>query len=255
MALGAVVEAVDVGGAIHQLAGPVTSGQHHGRGPVGDGRQVVAAQGLAHVVLGQELVDVTLAPRAHRHLGHGPLVGDAGGQHGSGLQGGEGQRIGAQRGQEVGVHLHRVDEGRITGRGPARAGDNGDVDVALGQAQPGLVQGPGPIHLDVAVALGGPGSDGVEVGHEREGLAGDVVARAQAGEVDVGPGQAQGHQGVGDHLHEQLDLGLVGVADHLGLGPADDGDVGGGRHQKILFTRSGSSMSGSPLGIQPSRLP
>ena len=56
-------------------------------------------------------------------------------------------------------------------------------------------------------------------------------------------------------LQQELDLGLVGVADHGGLGPADDGDVVRGRHQKILFTRSGSSMSGSPSGIQPSRLP
>ena len=34
-------------GSLAQLAGPVAAGQHHGGGAVGDGRQVVAAQGLA----------------------------------------------------------------------------------------------------------------------------------------------------------------------------------------------------------------
>ena len=37
-----------------QLAGPVAGGEHHGRGAVGDRREVVAAERLAHVVLGEE---------------------------------------------------------------------------------------------------------------------------------------------------------------------------------------------------------
>ena len=246
----------DVGRSLDQLAGPVPGGQHHGRGTVGDGRDIVATEGLADVLLGQEGLDLALAPGADRHLGHRALVGDTRGDHRPGLEGGEGERVGTQGSQKVRVHLHRVDQGRITGGRAARTGDHGDLDVALLQPQPGLVQGPGPVHLHVAVPLRGPGADGVQVGHEREGLAGDVVAAAEAGEVDVGPGEPERGDGVGDGLHQQLGLGLVGVADHRGLGPADDGDVGGGcAHQKILFTRSGSSRSGSPLGIQPSSDP
>ena len=258
VALGAVVEAGDVRRSVDQLAGPVAGGQHHGGGAVGDRRHVVAAQRLAQVVAVQQLVDGALAPGADRHLGHRPLVGDAGADHRPGLQGGEGERVGAEGGEVVGVHLHRVDERRVAGGRPARAGDHGDVDVALLQPEPGLVERPGAVHLDVAVPLGRPGADGVEVHDEREGLAGDVVAAAEAGEVDVGPGEAQRGEGVGDDLHQQLDLGLLGVADHRGLRPSprrrcrSGGDV---RHQKIRFTRSGSSMSGSPVGIQPSRLP
>ena len=74
-----------------QLAGPVAGGEHHGGGAVGDRRQVVAAQRLAHVVAGEQRVDVAVALHlrvrvAHRvaagpdrDLGHRPLVGDAGG--------------------------------------------------------------------------------------------------------------------------------------------------------------------------------
>ena len=100
---------------------------------------------------------------AHGHLGHRALVGDAGGDHGAGLQGGERERVGAEGREEVRVHLHRVDERRVAGRRAARAGDDGDLDVALLQPQPRLVERPGPVHLDVGVALGWPGADGVEV--------------------------------------------------------------------------------------------
>ena len=96
MALRAVVETGDVGRPVDQAAGAVPGGQHHGGGPVGDGGHVVSPQGLAHVLLGQQGVDVAFAPGTHGHLGHRPLVGDAGSDHRPGLQGGEGQRVGAQ---------------------------------------------------------------------------------------------------------------------------------------------------------------
>ncbi len=253
MALGPVVESGDVGRPLDQLTGPVAGGQHHGGGTVGDRGYVVAAERLADVLLGQQRLDVALAPGPHRHLGHRPLVGDAGGDHRPGLEGGEGQRVGAQGGQEVRVHLHRVDQGRVAGRGAPGAGDHGDLDVALLQAEPRLVERPGAVHLHVGVPLGRPGADGVQVGDEGEGLAGDVVAAAEAGEVDVGPGQPERCEGVGDGLHQQLGLRLVGVTDHRGLGPADDGDVASAgpvasSHQKIRFTRSGSSMIGFAVG-------
>ena len=174
----------------------------------------MAAQRLADVVVGEQLVDRAVAPGADRDLGHGPLVGDAGGDHGPGLQRGEGQGVGAERGQDVGVHLHRVDERGVAGRRATRAGHDGDLDVALVQPEPRLVEGPGAVHLHVRVALGRPGTDGVEVEDEGEGLAGDVVARTQAGEVDVGPGEPEGFEGVGDDPHQQLRLGEVGPADH-----------------------------------------
>ena len=58
-------------------------------------------------------------------------------------------------GEEVRVHLHRVDERRVPGGRASRTGDHRDLDVALLEAQPRLVERPGPVHLDVESRLGG----------------------------------------------------------------------------------------------------
>ena len=186
-----------------ELLGSLGRGQHHRHGAVGDGGQVVPTQGLADVVLGEQGVDVPVAlhlcelvadgaaPGPERDLGHRPFVGDACRNDGPGLQGGEGDRVHAEGGEVVRVHLHRVDEGGIPGGRASRSGHDGDLDVALLQPQPRLVEGPGTVHLDVGVALGRPGTDGIDVLDEGEGLPGDVVTGALAGEIDVRPGQSE----------------------------------------------------------------
>ena len=107
----------------------------------------------------------------------------------------------------------------IAGRGATGAGDDRDLDVALLEPQPRLVERPRAVHLHVRVALRRPRADRVEVRHERERLAGDVVARAEAGEVDVGAGEAERLERVGDHAQQQLGLGEVGAADHRASAP------------------------------------
>ena len=191
VALGPVVESGDVGRPLHQPTGPVTGGQHHGGGTVGDRRDVMASEGLADVLLGQQGVDVTL-PRARtatsaiERSSAMPEAITARAWRAANVSGSA-----PEGGQEVRVHLHGIDQGRIAGRGAAGSGDHGDLDVALLQAEPRFVEGPGAVHLHVGVPLGRPGADGVQVGDEGEGLAGDVVAAAQAREVDVGAGEPE----------------------------------------------------------------
>ena len=179
VALGPVVEAGDVGRTLDQPAGAVPGGQHHGGRPVGDGGHVVPAQRLADVVLGQQGIDVALAPGPHGHLGHRALVGDPASITARAWRAAKVRGSAPSGSEEVGVHLHRVDQRRVAGGGSARTGDDGDLDVALLQPEPRLVQRPGAVHLDVRVPLGWPRPDGVEVRDERERLAGDVVATAR----------------------------------------------------------------------------
>ena len=74
--------------------------------------------------------------------------------------------------------------------------------------------------------MGGHGADRVEGHDEGEGLAGEVVGAARAGEADTVHADA----GVVEHLphdgHDHLDFVVVGLGpDVAGLGERDDGDV------------------------------
>ena len=99
-------------GRARVFLGPVGRGEYHGDGAVGDGGQIVPSQRLAHVLFGEQGVDVPVPlhlrelvadgvmPGPERHLGHRPLVGDARRNDGPGLERGEGDRVHAE-GREV----------------------------------------------------------------------------------------------------------------------------------------------------------
>ena len=170
---------------------------------------------------------LAVARVTRRDLGHLALGDLARVEQRRGLHRGEAHRVGAERREIERVHLHRVDVRGVGGGRPSGAHRQRDVDVAEQQPHPRLVQRPRAVHLDVRVALRRPRADGVDVLHERERLAGHVVAAAGAGEVDLGAGDAGVFDGAGHDVEQQLRLGLVGVANHRRDAPADDRDVVG----------------------------
>src|SRR5205807_3878328 len=85
----------------------------------------------------------------------------------------------------VRVELQAEDAADVAGRRLAEGVDEGGVDVAVLQTHPRLVQGPGPVHLHVALVDRRPRADGVEGSDKGEGLALEVVAAAGDGEAHV----------------------------------------------------------------------
>ena len=188
VALGSMLEAGDPRGTLAELLRAARGREHHRARTVADGRQVVAAEWGAHVVLCEQVVDVEVAgdlsvrvrlrvtATACRDLRHVALGDLARVDQRARLERGEAQRVDAEWCEVVGVHLHRVDQRGVRSRRAARTGDHRDLDVTVVQAEPRLVERPRSVHLHVRVAFGRPRADGVEVADERERRARDVVA-------------------------------------------------------------------------------
>ena len=233
-----VVDPADPCGPGAQLSGSVVGREDHGTGAVGDRRAVALAQRVHDRLHREEVLlrDVPrqlrvgvvhgVAPAACRHLAEVRLPRLAPVDQRSGLEGGEADRVGPERGDVVRVELAREDLVDRSGSRLPVAVDEGGVDVPELELHPGLVQRPGPVHLDVALLDRRPGPDPVEGRHEAERLPGEVVRGAGAGEADlllVEPG-ALAH--VLDDRHEHLDLVADGLLPHVGhLREGDDGDV------------------------------
>src|SRR5262249_24601182 len=97
-----------------------------------------------------------------------------------------------------------------------------------------------------------PGADRVETRHEGEGLAGQVVARAGADEVELLPDEVEALAQLVDHGDQDLDLVAVGLAPQRGrLREADDGDLA---HQMCSLYVS-YAASGSAIGSNQRMLP
>ena len=242
--LDAVIDAGDPRRTLAQVVGLLAPGQDHRGAAVGGGRQVVAAERVAHVVGGEELVDVEVTrhlrvlvvlgrrPVAGDQLGDVALGGLAGVEQGPVLQRGQRPRVGAERGQVVRIDLDRVERARVGVGVLPDAGGDGGVDVALQEAHERLVHGEGAVHLHVRLVDRRPGAVGVDVGHEREGLARQVVTGAETGEADVVLGETGALEGPLHGGEHHLGLGVLGAAQHRRLRVPDDGDVvlGAGHH-------------------------
>ncbi len=232
---------VDAGDPRRVVAGPclgrLAGGEHDGGGAVGDGRQRVTAKGGDDVVVRQQLLDRAVV--GHLGVGVGQRVlAAASGDHcevvlgglarvdeGAGLQGGEAHRVRPQRSDVVRIELQGEDLVEVAERRPAERVDEGGVDLSLLEEDPGLVQRPRPVHLDVALGPRRPDTDRVESHHEAERATDQVVGRARADEVDVVLGDSDGPEHIGDHRQQPLDLVVLVVAPHvLGLGKGGNRD-------------------------------
>jgi hypothetical protein len=111
--------------------------------------------------------------------------------------------------------LEREDLAQIPRGGSSEAVHEGGVDLTLLQQDPGLVQRPGPVHLDVGLGPRRPHAHGVEGADERERSADQVVGRPRADEPDVVLGDADVAEHLGDHRHEHLDLVVLALATHI----------------------------------------
>jgi hypothetical protein len=131
----------------------------------------------------------------------------------------------------VGVELQGEDAVGVARAAAPVAEDEGHVGLARLDLHPRLVQGEGTVGLDVALDDGRPGADGVDGGHEAEGLPGEVVAAAVAPEVHLGARQAGGGQHVGDDRQQQLDRRQPRHVGGAALGEGDDPDV---THQRCF---------------------
>ena len=164
----------------------------------------------------------------------------AGVDEGPGLQCGQADRVEAQRGQIVGIQLQGEDLVEVAQRRPAEGVDQGGVDLPFLEEDPGLVEGPGPVHLHVALGPGRPHPHRVEGHHEAERAPDEVVGRAGADEVDVVLGDADVAEHLGDDRHQHLDLVVLFVVAHVGrLGERGDrhrtdGASGGRAHRYSL---------------------
>ena len=125
------------------------------------------------------------------HLGHRPLVPEAGVDAGAGLEAGEGHGVGPQRRHRVGVELERERTTQHAGRALAEAVDQRGVDLAGLDLHPGLVERPGGVHLDVRLVDRRDHADRVDRLHERERPAGQVVRGPRAPEADVRDGSSR----------------------------------------------------------------
>ena len=145
---------------------------------------------------------------------------------GAGLQAGERDGVGPQRRQGVGVELERERPAQHAGRGLAEAVDERGVDLAGLDLQPGLVERPGGVHLDVRLVDRRDHADRVDRRDERERPAGQVVGGARAPEADVVPGAAGLLVQLGEERDQQLHArgGAVELL-HLSLGEPHDGNV------------------------------
>ncbi len=158
--------------------------------------------------------------------GEGPLVGVARVDERLGLECGEGDGVGPQGGEVVGVELSGEHVPELAGRGlPVRVDERG-LGLAGAELDPRLVQRPGPVHLDMGLGDRRPGPHAVEGHGEGEGAAGQVVARPGAGEVDLPRGESDLSEGLGEDGEQHFDFGEVrGVPAVLALPEGDDGHV------------------------------
>lgn len=101
------------------------------------------------------------------------------------------------------------------------------------EADPGLVEGKGSIHLDVGLLDGGPGAHGVEGDDEGEGAAGEVIGAARDGEADFLAGNPGALDDLAQEGGEHLHLVLVSLSPERGsLREGDDGHVA---HQRCSW--------------------
>ena len=234
----AVVDAADPHRPVDERRGPVTGGQDDRGRAVGDRREVVTAQRVAHVRLlssaSTSNVPLTCAysllDRVARGCGRRSRPSRArcatpASSNARGLQRGERRRVEPERREVVRVELQRPDlPGRARRRAPVAVHEH-EIDVALLQAGPPLVHRPRAVHLDVRLRDRRPRADGLDGLHERERLAGEVVAAARHGEPDVVPVDARHADRLLGDVEHHLRLGDLGAAHRRDLPVADDRDV------------------------------
>ena len=233
-----VFESPDPRGPAGELARPVPGGQHDRRGAVGDRGAVVPPQRRDQIGLGEQLLHLEVSlqlgegvvlgvpPAAHGSLCHLPLTDHASFQAEPRLECGDRDSVRPQRHHRVGIELHSHRAREVAHRGLAEAVDQGHVGMARLDLHPGLVEGPGPVHLDVALAERGPGAHRVEARDEGEGLARQVVAGPRAHEVQVLAAKPGAGLQLVKHRDQDLHLVAVELAAHAGrLAEGDDGDV------------------------------
>ena len=255
----AVVDGPDPHRVVAQLPGLVGSGDDHGRGSVAGGRAVEAAQRLLHVGLGQQLVHRQVAAElgvgvvlgvgmaAGYHLGEVPLGGLARRDERLGLETRLRARVEADGGMDVGVGLEREPLPIAARRAFARARHQHGVDISRLESHEPLEQGPGAVHLHVALIDGRPRPHRVDVHDEGERHPRQVVAAPRDGEVDV----VAVHPHLLDHrVHARHDHGRLAVVE-VGVGGGllerDDGHVFSQAYHECSFNSS-AGMSGSPVG-------
>lgn len=156
MCLDAMVNPLDPGGSFAQLASPIPGREDHSGGAVTDRRTVAGAQRSYDIVALRHRtphlrmgVDARVGPAAGRDGGEGGFVGVARVDEGLGLEGGQGDGVRPQRGDVVRVQLPGQDVAYgAGGRFSVRVHERG-VGVARDEFDPGLVERPGAVHLDV----------------------------------------------------------------------------------------------------------
>ena len=189
-------------GRSRHVAGPVVGGQHDRGGTVGHGSAVVLAQRVGVHRPVEQLLDrgpaladgvlvlLGVGERTVHHLGHRPLVPEAGVDARAGLEAGERDGVGPQRRHRVGVELERERTTQHAGRALAEAVDQRGVDLAGLDLDPRLVERPRGVHLDVRLVDRRDHPDRVDGLHERERPPGQVVRGPGAPEADVATGPA-----------------------------------------------------------------
>ena len=230
---------------------------HDGVGAVGDGWAIVLVKRFDQIGLGQQLLYFEVAlelgiwivqrvlAAADRDLGHLALGVVALVEPGSCLQCRHADGVDPERSERVRIELHVQGLRQRAHRRPSEREGEGGVAHAGLDLDPGFVEGPGAVHLHMGFGDRRPGAQPVDGSHEGEGLAGEVVGAARAGEADVGLREARLLNGVRHHGKDHLDLGALGLASLVGrLGERKDGDVAHQYQSPI----SSVGTSGSSIG-------
>ena len=221
--LNPVVNAGNPCWSFHEIEGSVTSDEDDRRRTIADGRQTVPTERRDGVRLGHqvfhrvvasnlsELVGERTPSTASSHCGEVFFGRDSLIDDHPGLQRRQGDEVRVERGHRVRVELQGEDLVEIAERALAEAVDEGDVDVTLLEAHERFVERPGTIHLDVALRLRWPHTNGVEGGHEAERTTDQVVGRARANEPNVVLGDACLGEDLVHDRHEHLHFVGVGL--------------------------------------------
>ena len=233
-----VIDSPDPGGPLAHATCDVVGREHHGGRTVGDRRTVVPSKRRHEEWLGEELLDLELsgklservvqrvAAASRGHLRHVALRVRGRLEKRSRLQGRQTHGIGPEGRHVVGIELETHDLREIPHRRLPEPVDERGVHLAGLDLHPCLVERPRGIHLHVGFPNGRPRGDRVEGDDEREGLAGEIVAAARAGESDLPSGEPGTLDRLCDDGNEDLHLvsGLL-APQARGLREGNDGDV------------------------------
>ncbi len=238
MRLDAVVDATNPGRSPPQPARGIARGEYHRGRAVGDRRTVRGPQRRHHGRLGEHFVRRQRPGRDRVRVGGGVAPAARGDvrevafgvparvQVGAGRHRSQRDLVEPEGRQVIRVELQGHDLPQVTLGGLAERVHQRGVDVPVLQPHPRLVQGPGAVHLDVALRDRRPGADRVERRDKRERYARQVVAAARAGEPDLGTVQADLLEHIGDHRLQHFGLAEPAVgAGVLGLRERHDRDL------------------------------